>query len=51
LPESLLPNIVLVFNSKRRVVKMPGFPGLMKEIAEILECGTLTRDFRAIEFI
>lgn len=51
LPEDLLPNLVLLFNSKRRVVKMPGFPSLMKEVAEIIECGPLTEEYRPIEFI
>lgn len=47
-----LPNLILAFNSKRRVLKMPGFPCLLKETAEILECGPLnTEDFRAIEFV
>jgi len=30
---------------------MPGFPGLMKEVAEILECGPLNDQFRAIEYV
>ena len=47
-----LPNLILVFNSKRRVLKMPGFPCLFKETAEILECGQLNTDeFRSIEFV
>ena len=37
----ILPHIILVFDSKRRVLKMPGFPSLFKEIAEIIECGDL----------
>ena len=48
--ESELPDIIFVFNSKRRVLKMPGYPCLMKEIAEIFECGNI-QDFRAVEFI
>ena len=51
MPEELLPNMILVFNSKRRVIKMPGFPCLLKEIAEIIECGPLDDSFRAIEYI
>lgn len=51
MPQDILPNLVLLFNSKRRVVKMPGFPSLMKEIAEFIECGPMTQDFRPIEFI
>lgn len=44
--------MILVFNSKRRVLKMPGFPSLLKEIAEIFECGGFNSDeFRAIEYI
>ena len=50
-PEDLLPNMILVFNSKRRVIKMPGFPSLHKEIAEIIECGQLDHSFRAMEYI
>jgi hypothetical protein len=42
--------MILVFNSKRRVLKMPGFPSLYKEIAEIIECGDL-QEFRAYEFV
>ena len=49
---AVLPHLILVFNSKRRVLKMPGFPCLLKETAEILECGPLnTEDFRALEFV
>jgi hypothetical protein len=48
----VLPHLILVFNSKRRVLKMPGFPCLLKETAEILECGPLnTEEFRAVEFV
>jgi len=49
-----LPKLLLVFNSPRRVLKMPGFPCLYKEIAEIIECGNLTdgrHQFRSIEYI
>lgn len=49
--DDFLPNLILLFNSKRRVVKLPGFPSLMKEIAEIIECGPLTHEFRSIEFV
>ena len=49
--QKMLPNMIMVFNSKRRVLKMPGFPGLLKEIAEILECGPLNDEFRAIEYV
>jgi hypothetical protein len=45
-----LPDMILTFNSKRRVLKMPGYPMFMKEIAEIFECGQL-EDFRQIDFI
>ena len=37
-----LPNVILAFNSERRVLKLKGFPPLLKEIAEILECGELS---------
>ena len=35
------PQMALVFNSERRVLEMPGFPMLMKEIAEFFESGAL----------
>ncbi len=37
----LNPQMALVFNSERRVLEMPGFPMLMKEIAEFFESGRL----------
>jgi len=44
--------MILAFNSHRRVLKLPGFPSLMKEVAEIFECGGFNMDeFRAIEFV
>ena len=44
------PQIVLVFNSRQRVLEMSGFPMLMKEIAEIFESGNLL-DFRCIDYV
>ena len=45
-----LPQLALVFNSNRRVLKCDGFHSYLKEIAEIVECGELTQ-FRKIEYI
>jgi len=42
--------MILVFNSRRRILELPGFPMLMKEIAEIFESGDLMQ-YRAIDFI
>jgi hypothetical protein len=43
---------MLVFNSPKRILQMQGVPCLMKEIAEIFECGQLDRNkFRPVEFI
>lgn len=47
---SFNPQIVFVFNSRRRVLEMEGFPMLMKEIAEIFESGNLL-DFTCIDFV
>jgi len=33
---------MFVFNTPRKVLKIPGFPCLLKEIAEIIDCGELT---------
>jgi hypothetical protein len=41
---------MLVFNSRRRSLKLQGFPMLMKEIVEILECGELN-DYRVAEYV
>ena len=46
-----LPDLILAFNSKRRVLKLQGYPCLFKEIAEIIECGELSDKFRAVEYI
>ena len=46
-----LPNLILAFNSKRRVLKTTGLPSLMKEIAEFIECGPLNSEFRSVEYI
>lgn len=44
------PQMVLVFNSRSRILEMPGFPMLMKEVAEIFESGYL-HEYRCINFI
>jgi hypothetical protein len=41
---------MLVFNNRRGVLKLDGFPVLMKEIVEIIECGYLQK-FRVIEYV
>ena len=47
-----LPHLILVFNSQRRILKLPGFPSLMKEVAEIIEAGNISEtNYRSIEFI
>jgi hypothetical protein len=40
----------MVFNSRRRVLELPGYPMLMKEIAEIFESGDLLQ-YRSVDFI
>lgn len=47
---SINPQMILVFNSRRRILEMPGFPVLMREIAEIFECGNILK-YRCIDFI
>jgi hypothetical protein len=42
--------MILVFNSRKGILELPGFPMLMKEIAEIFESGNLT-DYRLIDYI
>jgi hypothetical protein len=42
--------MILVFNSWRGILEFPGFPMLMKEIAEIFESGNL-QDYQCIDFI
>ena len=44
------PQLLFSFNSRRNVLKLSGFPMLMKEVVEILECGQL-RDYRIVEFV
>ena len=44
------PQLALVFNSARRVLRMDGFPAILKNRAEFLECGEL-RTFRVTKFI
>jgi hypothetical protein len=41
---------MLVFNSRRRVLKIPKIPCLMKEIAEIIECGII-ENYRVVEYV
>lgn len=41
---------MLVFNCHNKILNFKGFPMLMKEIVEILECGSLT-DYRVIEYV
>ena len=47
---SLTPQMALVFDSQRRVLKLDGFPAYLKESVEIVECGKLT-EFRPIEYM
>ena len=47
---SINPQIILVFNSRKRILEFSGFPMLMKEIAEIFESGNLL-DYRCIDFV
>ena len=44
------PQLALVFNSIRRVLRLDGFPAMLKDRAEFLECGELTT-FRVTKFI
>ena len=41
---------MLVFNSIKGILTLKGFPMLMKEVVEILECGDL-RSFRVVEYV
>jgi hypothetical protein len=47
---SVNPQLMLVFNSRRRILKLPHFPFLMKEIAEIIECGSIG-EYRVVEYV
>jgi len=38
-----VPQMCLVFDSPRRILKMPGFPALMREKAEFIESGPFKR--------
>ena len=49
-PPSLKPEMALVFESQRRVLKMDGFPAYLKESVEIVESGKLV-DFRPVEYM
>lgn len=42
-----LPQATLVFNCPKRILKLDGFPVLLKESCEIIECGRLA-DFGVI---
>lgn len=44
------PQLAFVFNSPRQVLKVPGFPALLREKAEFFEVGELT-NFRVTKFI
>lgn len=44
------PEMALIFESQRRVLKLDGFPAYLKESVEMVECGQLDR-FRPIEFM
>ena len=48
--EGKQPNLILVFNSTRGQLEIPGFSPLGKEIAEILESGRI-QDFKPINYI
>jgi hypothetical protein len=45
------PQMALVFNCVRRVLKLEGLPPLLKESAEILECGQLDTKFTAATYL
>ena len=47
---SELPQLGLIFDSKRRVLHCDGFPSYMKSIFEMVECGSLI-EFRQIEYM
>ena len=49
-PCALKPQLALVFESQRRVLKLDGFPAYLKESVEIVECGQLT-NFRPVEYL
>jgi hypothetical protein len=44
------PQLAFVFNSPRQILKVPGFPSLLREKAEFFEVGEL-RKFRVTKFI
>ena len=46
--DSLNPDLLMVFDSERRILNLSGFPCLMRESAEIVECGCLNQ-FRVVE--
>jgi hypothetical protein len=43
--------MALVFNSPKRILKLDGFPALLKESCEIIECGRLYNRFSVIQFV
>ena len=47
---ALKPEMALIFESQRRVLKLDGFPAYLKESVEMVECGQLDR-FRPVEFM
>jgi hypothetical protein len=42
--------MTLAFNCFRNVLKLDGFPALLKESCEIIECGRLM-DFSSVKFV
>lgn len=42
--------LALVFNSAKSILKLDGFPALLKESCEIIECGRLA-DFSVVNFV
>lgn len=49
-PSASLPQLALVFNSNKRILKLDGFPALLKENCEIVECGRLF-EFSVVHFV
>ena len=47
---NVTPQMALIFESPRRVLKLDGFPAYMKESVEMVECGSLVK-FRPIEYM
>ena len=45
-----MPQLALVFNGNKRILKLDGFPALLKENCEIVECGRLF-EFSVVHFV